>query len=135
MKDSPITVLYDLVEYMERERKRLLVATIIVLLVVPLALILNLVGFFLMTKRILSNNTEIPKIIYKTSRPLLTPYFIVTLNAITSLALVFLGIKNLLFLKFWGKKLGKIEKIEKKIYDEVVKDEKVSKVKKKQKKK
>jgi len=53
-------------------------------------------------------------------------YFLVTLNALTSIALVFLGIKNLLFLKSWGKKLGKIEKIEKKIYEEVIKDEEIT---------
>ena len=123
MDESLINVLYDLVEYMERERKRLLIATVIVLLLVPLALTLNLLGFFLMTKRILSPDSEV----YRAGRSMIPPYFIISLNALTSLALVFLGIKNLLFLKSWGKKLGKIGNIEKKIYEEVIKDEDIIK--------
>jgi len=124
MKDeSSVNVLYDLVEYMERERKRLLIATAIVLLLVPLALTLNLSGFFFMTKRILMTDSETSRTFYKAGRSMMPLYFLVTLNALTSIALVFLGVKNLLFLKSWGKKLGKIEKIEKKIYEEVIKDE------------
>ena len=123
MEESSISVLYDLVEYMERERKRLLIATAIVLLFVPLALTLNLLGFFFMTKRILFAESEVSRVIFTTRRSLIPPYFLISLNALTSIALVFLGIKNFLFLKSWGKKLGKIEKIEKKIYEEVIKDE------------
>ncbi|HII94793.1 MAG TPA: hypothetical protein HA367_03520 [Candidatus Methanofastidiosum sp.] len=127
MKDeSSVNVLYDLVEYMERERKRLLIATAIVLLLVPLALTLNLSGFFFMTKRILLTDSETSRTFYKVGRSMMPLYFLVTLNALTSIALVFLGIKNLLFLKSWGKKLGKIEKIEKKIYEEVIKDEEIT---------
>lgn len=126
MEESSISVLYDLVEYMERERKRLLIATVIVLLLVPLALTLNLLGFFLMTERILSPDSEVSRAFYRTGRSMIPPYFLVTLNTVTSLALVFLGIKNLLFLKSWGKKLGKIENIEKKIYEEVIKDEDIT---------
>jgi len=127
MKDeSSVNVLYDLVEYMERERKRLLIATAIVLLLVPLALTLNLSGFFFMTKRILLTDSETSRTFYKVGRSMMPLYFLVTLNALTSIALVFLGIKNLLFLKSWGKKLGKIEKIEKKIYEEVIKDEDIT---------
>ncbi|MDY1591872.1 MAG: hypothetical protein RBS85_06915 [Methanofastidiosum sp.] len=127
MKDeSSVNVLYDLVEYMERERKRLLIATAIVLLLVPLALTLNLSGFFLMTKRILLTDSETSRIFYKSGMLVMPLYFLVTLNALTSIALVFLGVKNLLFLKSWGKKLRKIEKIEKKIYEEVIKDEDIT---------
>ena len=127
MKDeSSVNVLYDLVEYMERERKRLLIATAIVLLLVPLALTLNLSGFFLMTKRILLTDSETSRTFYKVGRSMMPLYFLVTLNALTSIALVFLGVKNLLFLKSWGKKLRKIEKIEKKIYEEVIKDEDIT---------
>ena len=126
MEESSISVLYDLVEYMERERKRLLIATVIVLLLVPLALTLNLLGFFLMTKRILLADSELPRVVHNLGRSMMPQYFLVTLNTVTSLALVFLGIKNLLFLKSWGKKLGKIENIEKKIYEEVIKDEDIT---------
>ena len=47
-------------------------------------------------------------------------------NIATSIGLVYLGARNLSFLNSWGKKLDKIECIEKKIYDEVIKDEKIS---------
>lgn len=122
MEESSVNVLYDLVEYMERERKRLLIATTIVLLLVPLALTLNLLGFFLMTKKILFADSELSRTVYRAGKSLIPPYFLISLNALTSIALVFLGIKNLLFLKSWGKKLGKVENIEKKIYEEVIKD-------------
>ena len=122
MNEGHINLLYDLVEYMERERRRLFIATVIVLLVVPLALVLNLIGFFSITRWILITDADFIGTLFRGGRSFFSIYFVVTLNTITSIALVFLGIKNLLFLKAWDKKLNKIKKIEKKIHDEVFKD-------------
>ncbi|NPV49602.1 MAG: hypothetical protein HPY60_00185 [Candidatus Methanofastidiosum sp.] len=127
MEDSSISVLYDLISYMERERKRLRLATIIVLLLVPIGLTWNAISLF----SILTEDQLIMKYAVDLTTTLgigRHSIFLIILisNIATSIGLVYLGARNLSFLNSWGKKLDKIEGIEKKIYDEVIKDEKIS---------
>jgi hypothetical protein len=112
---------------MERERKRLRLATIIVLLLVPIGLTWNAITLF----SILTENQVIIGYVVDLTRTLgigRHSIFMIILisNIATSIGLVYLGTRNLSFLNSWGKKLDKVEGIEKKIYDEVIKDEKIS---------
>ncbi len=107
---EPVTdVLYDLIEYMEKQRYWMVLIVITCLILAPAGLLLNVL--FLLVTSIRFNFTLFS---------LRGIFFL--LNILICFLLIYFGTKQAIFLGKWNKKLRKIKEFEKKVFEEVVKE-------------
>ena len=122
MEESFTNILYGLIEYMEKEKKKLYLAVVFTLIIIPIGLIIN-IGTYLS----MSYHIEILMRILRVFDfgPRGSPPFFVILNFISSIVIIYVGIKILMFLRNWEYKLKNIREFEKQTFEDVMKGEKI----------
>lgn len=110
VKETMTDVMYDLTEYMEKQRYWMVLIVFACLILAPAGLLLN--GFFWLVYSIRFQFTVFS-----------IRGFFFLLNILICFLLVYFGVKQAVFLRRWNKKLDKIKEFEKKVFDEVVEDE------------
>jgi hypothetical protein len=108
-KETMTDVMYDLTEYMEKQRYWMVLIVFACLILAPAGLLLN--GFFLLVYSIRFQFTLFSM-----------RGFFFLVNILICFLLVYFGVKQAVFLRRWNKKLDKIKKFEKKVFDEVIKE-------------
>jgi len=98
-------VTYDLLEYMERERTWMWLVVGVCLGLAPAGLFINLILIRYYLPRIIS--------------PFLMDVSVILGFVIASI-MVIIGIKQLLFLRRWQRKLHEVRRAERKLYEEVI---------------
>lgn len=123
MEESFTNLLYGLINYMEKEKRKLYLAVVFALIIAPLGVIINVANYLSMKYHI-----EALMMILRIFDfgPRGTPPFFVILNLISSIVIIYVGIKILLFLRNWEFKLKKINDFEKQTFEDVMKDEKIN---------
>ncbi len=105
-------IMYDLTEYMENQRHWMVLIVFACLILAPFGLVLNV--FFLLVSSV------------KFHFDLLSVRgFFFLLNILICFLLVYFGAKQAKFLRRWNKKLKRIKKFEKEVFEEVVEEKKV----------
>ncbi|KYC52979.1 MAG: hypothetical protein AMQ74_00551 [Candidatus Methanofastidiosum methylothiophilum] len=122
MEDSFTNLLYGLINYMEKEKKKLYLAVVFALIIIQIGLIINIATYLSMRYHI--------KILMDVLRffdfgPRGSPPFFVILNFISSIIMIYVGVKILLFLRNWEYKLKKINEFEKQTFEDVMENEKI----------
>jgi len=122
MEESFTNLLYGLIEYMDKEKKKLYLAVVFTLLIVPIGLLINIANYLSMKYHI--------RMIMDIMRwfdfgPRGSPPFFVILNFISSIVIIYVGVKILMFLRNWEYKLKNIREFEKQTFEDVMKGEKI----------
>jgi predicted membrane protein len=110
MEETMTDVMYDLTEYMEKQRNWMVLIVFACLILAPGGLLLN--GLFLLLYTVRFQATIIS-----------VRGFFFLLNILICFLLVYFGFKQAIFLRKWNKKLKKIQEFEKKVFSEVVQEE------------
>ena len=108
-EETMTDVMYELTEYMEKQRYWMVLIVFACLILAPAGLLLNVL--FLLVYSIRFQFTLLS----------LRGFFFLV-NILICILLVYFGINQAIFLRKWNKKLDKIKEFEKKVFDEVVKD-------------
>jgi len=118
MEESFTNLLYGLIEYMEKEKKKLYLAVVFTLIIVQIGLLINIATYLSMAYHI-----EILARILRIFNfgPRGSPPFYVILNFISSIVIIYGGVKILMFLRRWEYKLKNIHKFEKETFEDVMK--------------
>jgi len=109
-EESTTEVIYELVEYMEKQRHWMVLIVFACLILAPAGLLLNVFSLLVYSVRF-----------HFTVVSLRGVFFL--LNILICFLLVYFGIKQAKFLRKWNKKLKKIEEFEREVFEEVVKEE------------
>jgi len=122
MEESFTNLLYGLIEYMDKEKKKLYLAVVFTLLIVPIGLLINIANYLSMKYHI--------RMIMDIMRwfdfgPRGSPPFFVILNFISSIVIIYVGVKILMFLRNWEYKLKNIREFEKQTFEDVMKGENI----------
>lgn len=119
MTENLTELMYSLIEHMEKERKKILFASLSALIMVPIGLLFNIISFLLISK-----NYRLVFIIARVfnidSQSFRLSFIIV--NLLITLVLIVIGLKNIQFISSWDKKLKEIRKFEKETYNELLKE-------------
>jgi hypothetical protein len=105
---------------MEKEKKKLYLAVVFTLIIVQIGLLIN-IGTYLSMRYHIEVLMRILRIFDFGPRG--SPPFFVILNFISSLVIIYGGVKILLFLRHWEYKLENIRKFEKETFEDVMKGE------------
>jgi len=118
MEESFTNLLYGLIEYMDKEKKKLYLAVVFTLLIVPIGLLINIANYLSMKYhiRILMDIMH-----WFDFGPRGSPPFFVILNFISSIVIIYVGITILMFLRNWEYKLKNIREFEKQTFEDVMK--------------
>ena len=108
--ETTTDVVYDLIEYMERQRHWMVLIVFACLILAPAGLLLNVFSLLLVSARFYFDIFSLRGLFF-------------SLNIVICLLLVYFGLKQARFLRKWNKKLEKIKKFEKEIFEEVLKEE------------
>lgn len=122
MEESFTNLLYGLIEYMDKEKKKLYLAVVFTLLIAPIGLIIN-IGTYLSMRYHIEILMRILHIFDFGPRG--SPPFFVILNFISSIVIIYVGIKILMFLRNWEYKLKNIREFEKQTFEDVMKGENI----------
>ncbi|KYC52345.1 MAG: hypothetical protein AMQ22_00860 [Candidatus Methanofastidiosum methylothiophilum] len=122
MEESFTNLLYGLIEYMDKEKKKLYLAVVFTLLIAPIGLIIN-IGTYLSMRYHIKILMDIMHIFDFGPRG--SPPFFVILNFISSIVIIYVGVKILLFLRHWEHKLRNIKEFEKQTFEDVMKGENI----------
>ncbi|NPV51517.1 MAG: hypothetical protein HPY60_10035 [Candidatus Methanofastidiosum sp.] len=119
MAENLTDLMYKIIEHMEKERKVILFISLTALILVPIGLIFNIISFLLIFKNY--------RLVFVIARLLNLDgqsfrLGLVIINMLITAVLVFIGVKNIQFVRRWDKKLKEITDFEKKIYDELFKE-------------
>ena len=119
MAENLTDLMYKIVEHMEKERKILLFVSLTALILVPIGLIFNIISFLLIFKnyRLVFIIARLLNLDGQSFR-----LGLVIINMLITSALVFIGIKNIQFVRRWDKRLKEIANFEKQTYDELFKE-------------
>ncbi|MDY1591866.1 MAG: hypothetical protein RBS85_06885 [Methanofastidiosum sp.] len=120
MEESFTNLLYGLIDYMEKEKKKLYLAVVFTLIIAPIGLLVN-IGAYLSMKYHIRVLIEIMHIFDFGPRG--SPPFFVILNFILSIVIIYVGAKILIFLRRWEYKLENIKEFEKQTFEDVMKGE------------
>jgi len=118
MEESFTNLLYGLIEYMDKEKKKLYLAVVFTLLIAPIGLIIN-IGTYLSMRYHIEVLMSILRVFDFGPRG--SPPFFVILNFISSIVIIYVGIKILMFLRNWEYKLKNIREFEKQTFEDVMK--------------
>ncbi|NYT13749.1 MAG: hypothetical protein GKC01_04475 [Candidatus Methanofastidiosa archaeon] len=119
MAENLTDLMYKIIEHMEKERKVILFISLTALILVPIGLIFNIISFLLIFKNY--------RLVFVIARLLNLDgqsfrLGLVIINMLITAVLVFIGVKNIQFVRRWDKKLKEITDFEKKTYDELFKE-------------
>ena len=119
MAENLTDLMYKIIEHMEKERKVILFISLTALILVPIGLIFNIISFLLIFKHY--------RLVFVIARLLNLDgqsfrLGLVIINMLITAVLVFIGVKNIQFVRRWDKKLKEITDFEKKTYDELFKE-------------
>ena len=119
MAENLTDLMYKIIEHMEKERKVILFVSLTALILVPIGLIFNIISFLLIFKnyRLVFIITRLLNLDGQSFR-----LGLVIINMLITAVLVFIGVKNIQFVRRWDKKLKEITDFEKKTYDELFKE-------------
>lgn len=109
-KETMTDVMYDLIEYMENQRKWMVLIVFACLVLAPAGLLLNGFVFLIFSLRFKFTLFSFRGIFF-------------FLNILICVLLVYFGVKQAKFLRKWNKKLKKIKEFEKKVFEEVVEEQ------------
>ncbi|NPV49596.1 MAG: hypothetical protein HPY60_00155 [Candidatus Methanofastidiosum sp.] len=118
MEESFTNLLYGLIDYMEKEKKKLYLAVVFTLIIVQIGLLIN-IGTYLSMRYHIEFLMRIMRVFDFGPRG--SPPFFVILNFISSLVIIYGGVKILLFLRQWEHKLKNIREFEKETFEDVMK--------------
>ena len=110
MEEATTDVVYELVEYMENQRRWMVLIVFACLILAPAGLLIN--GISLLVYSLRFHFTVFS-----------ARGFFILLNILICILLVYFGIKQAGFLRRWEKKLKKIKEYEKTVFEEVVEGE------------
>lgn len=119
MTENLTELMYSLIEHMEKERNKILFASLSALIMVPIGLLFNIISFLLISKnyRLVFLIAKIFNIDGQSFR-----LSFVIVNLLITLVLIVIGLKNIQFISSWDKKLKEIRNFEKETYDELLKE-------------
>ncbi len=108
MENETITdVMYDLTEYLEKQRYWMVLIVFACLILAPAGLLLNVLFLIIYSVRF--------NFVLLSVRG-----FFFMLNILICVLLVYFGVRQAIFLTKWNKKIRKIREFEKKVFEEVV---------------
>ena len=119
MTENLTELMYSLIEHMEKERKKILFASLSALIMVPIGLLFNIISFLIISKNyrlvfLIARLFNIDGESFRLS--------FVIVNLLITLVLIVIGLKNIQFISSWDKKLKQIRNFEKETYDELLKE-------------
>ncbi|KYC52678.1 MAG: hypothetical protein AMQ74_00647 [Candidatus Methanofastidiosum methylothiophilum] len=119
MTENLTELMYSLIEHMEKERNKILFASLSALIMVPIGLLFNIISFLLISKnyRLVFLIAKIFNIDGQSFR-----LSFVIVNLLITLVLIVIGLRNIQFISSWDKKLKEIRNFEKETYDELLKE-------------
>jgi hypothetical protein len=102
-------MMYDLIEYMEKQRYWMVLIVFACLILAPSGLLLNILSLLLYSVRFRFDLFTIRGVFF-------------LLNILICVLLVYFGIKQATFLRRWNKKLERIKQFEKEVFKEVMEE-------------